>query len=38
MWEINKVRDTKLVLTTEAVGALVNSGRCPTLGAFWSGS
>ena len=27
--EINKVRDTKLALTTEAAGALLNSGRCP---------
>ena len=36
--EINKVRDTKLALTTEAAGALSNSGRCPTLGAFSSGS
>ena len=37
-WEINKVRDTKLALTTEAAGILLNSGRCPTLGTFSSGS
>ena len=36
--EINKVRDTKLALTTEATGTLSNSGRCPTLGTFSSGS
>ena len=38
MREINKVRDTKLALTTEAAGALSNSGRCPTLDTFSSGS
>ena len=36
--EINKVRDTKLALTTEAAGTLSNSGRCPTLGTFSIGS
>ena len=36
--EINKVHDTKLALTMEAAGALSNSGRCPTLGTFSSGS
>ena len=36
--EINKVRDSKLAVTTEAAGALSNSGRCPTLGTFSSGS
>ena len=34
--EINKVRDTKLALTTEATGALSNSGRCPTYRKFLS--
>ena len=38
MREINKVRDTKLALTTEAAGALSNSGRCPSLDTFSSGS
>ena len=38
MREINEVHDTKLALTTEATGALSNSGRCPTLGIFSSGS
>ena len=36
--EINKVRNAKLALTTEVAGALSNSGRCPTLGTFSSGS
>ena len=36
--EINKVRDIKLALTTEAAGTLSNSGRCHTLGTFSNGS
>ena len=34
MWKINITRDTRLTLTTEAAGALSNSGRCPTLDTF----
>ena len=34
----NMLSDTELALTTEAAGTLLNSGRCPTLGAFSSGS
>ena len=36
--KINITRDTRLALTTEAAGALSNSGRCPTLDTFLSGS
>ena len=34
----NKTCDIRFALTTEAAGALSNSGRCPTLGTFSSGS
>ena len=34
----NKTYDTRFALTTEAAGALSNSGRCPTLGTLLSGS
>ena len=36
--KINITHDTRLALTTHAAGALSNSGRCPTLDTFSSGS
>ena len=38
MQKINITCDTRLSLTTEATGALSNSGRCHTLDTFSSGS
>ena len=38
MWKINITHDSRLALTTEAAGALLNSRKCPTLDTFSSGS